>query len=184
MLIIIWSINLFFIHNFRSQKLENLTFVWWLSNWFLIFLKFCKYEGYNTSIQFNCKGGFWILSPKGKWIKAQRVQYNEFIESGLKTRFQLIRQRSQWTKDGEKAKKNNEKTSLCKEILPRQCPRRVVLGYIYIYIYLLDLVTVTIFSAIVFFFFQLSGPLPVMGFFSFILPPFALSQPSTCWSNG
>ena len=66
-------------------------------------------------------------------IKVQRAQYNEFVESGLKTRFQRIRQRSQWTKDGEKARKNNEKTSLCKEILPRHCSRRVVLGYMYFF---------------------------------------------------
>ena len=49
----IWSINLFFIHNFRSQKLEILTFVWWNSNWSLIFLKFCKHEWYNKNMQSN-----------------------------------------------------------------------------------------------------------------------------------
>ena len=49
----IWSINLFFIHNFRLQKLKILTFVWWHSTWFLIFLKFCKHEGYNKNIQSN-----------------------------------------------------------------------------------------------------------------------------------
>ena len=31
-----------------------------------------------------CKGGFWFLSPKDEWIKAQIAQYNEFVESGLK----------------------------------------------------------------------------------------------------
>ena len=36
----IWSINLFFIYNFRLQKLKIITFIWWHSNWFLIFLKF------------------------------------------------------------------------------------------------------------------------------------------------
>ena len=46
-LFIIWSMNLFFIHNFRLQKLEILTFIWWHSNWSLIFLKFFKHEGYN-----------------------------------------------------------------------------------------------------------------------------------------
>ena len=49
----IWSMNLFFIHNFRLQKLEILIFVWWHSNWFLIFLKVCKHEGYNKNIQSN-----------------------------------------------------------------------------------------------------------------------------------
>ena len=38
----IWSINLFFICNFKLQKLEIITFIWWHSNWFFIFLKFCK----------------------------------------------------------------------------------------------------------------------------------------------
>ena len=38
----IWLINLFFIYNFRLQKLEIITFIWWHSNWSLIFLKFCK----------------------------------------------------------------------------------------------------------------------------------------------
>ena len=33
-------------------------------------------------------GKFWILNQKGKRIKAQRAQYKEFVESGLKTRFQ------------------------------------------------------------------------------------------------
>ena len=32
-------------------------------------------------------------------IKAQRVQYNEFVESELKTRFQWIGQCSQWVKN-------------------------------------------------------------------------------------
>ena len=50
MLFTIRSIKLFFIHNFRLQKLEILTFVWWHSNWFFIFLKFCKHEGYNKNI--------------------------------------------------------------------------------------------------------------------------------------
>ena len=36
----------------------------------------------------NCKDGFWILSPKDRWIKSQRTQYNEFIENGLKTKLQ------------------------------------------------------------------------------------------------
>ena len=39
----IWSINLFFIYNFRLQKLEMITFTWWHNNWSLIFLKFCKH---------------------------------------------------------------------------------------------------------------------------------------------
>ena len=52
-LFIIWSMNVFFIHNFRLQKLEILTFVWWHSNWSLIFLKFCKHKGYNKNMQSN-----------------------------------------------------------------------------------------------------------------------------------
>ena len=36
----------------------------------------------------NCKGKFWILSPKDKRIKTQRAQYKKFVESGLKTRSQ------------------------------------------------------------------------------------------------
>ena len=49
----IWSINLFFIYNFRLQKLEIITFIWWHSNWSLIFLKFCKYYGCNKNMQYN-----------------------------------------------------------------------------------------------------------------------------------
>ena len=54
----------------------------------------------------NCKGGFWIFSPKDRWIKAQRAQYNEFVESGLKTRLQWLEQHSQWIKDDKKTKTN------------------------------------------------------------------------------
>ena len=36
----------------------------------------------------------------------------------------------QWTKDGKKARKRQIKTSFCKEILPWQSLRRVVLEYI------------------------------------------------------
>ena len=39
----IWLINLFFIYNFRLQKLEIITFIWWHSNWSLIFLNFFKH---------------------------------------------------------------------------------------------------------------------------------------------
>ena len=28
---------------------------------------------------------FWFLNPKDEWIKAQRAQYNEFVESGFKS---------------------------------------------------------------------------------------------------
>ena len=42
-LFIVWSINLFFIYNFRLQKLQIIIFIWWHNNWFLIFLKFCKH---------------------------------------------------------------------------------------------------------------------------------------------
>ena len=47
----IWSINLFFIYNFRLQKLEIITFIWWHSNWSLIFLKFCKHFRCNKNMQ-------------------------------------------------------------------------------------------------------------------------------------
>ena len=33
----------------------------------------------------KCKGRFLFLNPKDEWIKAQRAQYNEFVESGLKS---------------------------------------------------------------------------------------------------
>ena len=33
----------------------------------------------------HCKGRFWFISPKDEWIKAQRAQYNEFVESKLKS---------------------------------------------------------------------------------------------------
>ena len=32
-----------------------------------------------------CKGRFWFLSSKNEWIKAQIAQYNEFVESRLKS---------------------------------------------------------------------------------------------------
>ena len=31
----------------------------------------------------NVRASFWSLGPKGKRIQTQRVQYNEFVESGL-----------------------------------------------------------------------------------------------------
>ena len=34
-----------------------------------------------------CKGRVWILRPQDNKIKAQRAQYKEFLENGLKTRF-------------------------------------------------------------------------------------------------
>ena len=43
MLFTIWSTNLFFIYNFRIQKIDIITFIWWHNNWSLIFLKFCKH---------------------------------------------------------------------------------------------------------------------------------------------
>ena len=33
-----------------------------------------------------CKDRVWCPSPKSRWTKAQKAQYNEFIESGLETR--------------------------------------------------------------------------------------------------
>ena len=41
-----------------------------------------------------CKSRFWILSPQDNRIMVQRAQYKEFLESGLKTRFQWVGQRS------------------------------------------------------------------------------------------
>ena len=35
-------------------------------------------------IYHKCKGAAWILSPRSSWIRAQRAQHNEFVESGLK----------------------------------------------------------------------------------------------------
>ena len=49
---------------------------------------------------------FWILSPKDKRIKVQRTQHNEFVESELETRLQLVGQQSQWVKDEKKTKIN------------------------------------------------------------------------------
>ena len=49
----IWSVNLFFIHNFRSQKFKILIFVWLDSNWSLIFFKFCIHKEYNKNIESN-----------------------------------------------------------------------------------------------------------------------------------
>ena len=37
---------------------------------------------------------FWILSQKDKRIKVQRTQHNEFVESELETRLQLVGQQS------------------------------------------------------------------------------------------
>ena len=57
MLFTIQSINFFFIHNFRFQKLEILTFIWWNNNWSLIFLKFCSIKNiiklYNRTVRFS-----------------------------------------------------------------------------------------------------------------------------------
>ena len=39
-----------------------------------------------------CNGRFLILSLNDQWIKAQRAQCNEFVESGLKTRLRCLRQ--------------------------------------------------------------------------------------------
>ena len=41
-----------------------------------------------------CKGTFWFSSSKGKRIKAQKVQHNEFVESGLEIRLQWVGQQS------------------------------------------------------------------------------------------
>ena len=82
-----------------------------------------------------CKSKFWFLSPKGRRTQAQGAQYNEFLESELKTRLQWIGQRSQWTKDGKKARKNREKQVFCKETPHGQSPRRVILEYITLGLY-------------------------------------------------
>ena len=62
----IWSINLFFIYNFRLQKLEIITFIWWHSNWSLIFLKFCKHFRCNKNMQFN--GWIFKIHTQYKYI--------------------------------------------------------------------------------------------------------------------
>ena len=31
-----------------------------------------------------CRGGLWLLDPKDERTKAQRAQYNKFVESGMK----------------------------------------------------------------------------------------------------
>ena len=41
-----------------------------------------------------CKDTFWFLSPKGKRIQVQRLQHNEFVESGLETKLQWVGQQS------------------------------------------------------------------------------------------
>ena len=51
MLFTIQSTNLFFIHNFILQKPEILTFVWWHSNWSLIFLKFWNFTSIKNIIK-------------------------------------------------------------------------------------------------------------------------------------
>ena len=64
-----------------------------------------------------CNGRFWFLSPKGRRNQAQGAQHNEFLENGLKTKIQWIRQRSQWTKDGKKARKTGKNKSFAKKFL-------------------------------------------------------------------
>ena len=86
---------------------------------------------------------FCILSPKDKRIKVQRTQHNEFVESELETRLQLVGQQSQWVKDEKKTKIN------------RFCAKKILLdkvqGEWFLYIFILDLITITVLSAIVFF---------------------------------
>ena len=53
MLFTIQSINLFFMYNFRLQKLEIYTFNWWYSYWSLILWKFCKRGGYKKKMLSN-----------------------------------------------------------------------------------------------------------------------------------
>ena len=90
-----------------------------------------------------CKGGFWILVPKGKRTKAQRAQYKELVESGLKTKFQWVRQRSKWIKDWSRTRKNRFYTK--KFFLGK------VQGESFLNIFLLNLIIVTVLSPIVFF---------------------------------
>ena len=98
------------------------------------------------------KGGFWILGPKDRWIKAQRARCNEFVENELKTRFQWIGQWLQWTKDIEKARKTmknkfvkrNSSSAISKE------------SNTWISIFLSELITITVLSATIFSPFQLS----------------------------
>ena len=46
------------------------------------------FKGWELKLGFSIfhivRAAVWILNPKGKWIKAQRAQYNEFVESELK----------------------------------------------------------------------------------------------------
>ena len=51
----------FFIHNFKSQKLESLTFLWGHINWSLIFLKFCKHEWYRGRLDRAFASAFSLL---------------------------------------------------------------------------------------------------------------------------
>ena len=36
------------------------------------------------------KGGLWLLSPTDEWIKAQRAQYNKFVELAKKLGFNEV----------------------------------------------------------------------------------------------
>ena len=86
---------------------------------------------------------FWILSPKDKRIKVQRTQHNEFVDSELETRLQLVGQQSQWVKDEKKTKINRFGA---KKIFLDKVQREW-----FLYIFILDLITITVLSAIVFF---------------------------------
>ena len=39
----------------------------------------------NNNNNNNCRGRLWFLGLKDEWIKAQRAQYNKFVESMLKS---------------------------------------------------------------------------------------------------
>ena len=56
--------------------------IWWMiiDKWKIM----SKWVQIKTSKSL-CKGRFSFLNPKDEWTQAQRAQYNEFVESGLKS---------------------------------------------------------------------------------------------------
>ena len=117
----------------------------------------------NNNNNNNCKDPIWFLSLRVKRILAQKVQYNEFVESGLEHQALM-----NWTTimvglDNLKAKIN------------RFYVKKIVLGTIrgdvFLYVSLLNLITSPIFVATMFFNLS-SNPLSSGYYFSFILSSF------------
>ena len=73
MLFTIWSINLFFINNFRLEKLKILIFDWWHCYRSLIFWKFCKYRKCNIRVDLSK-----FTSNKKILSKVVALSYNKF----------------------------------------------------------------------------------------------------------